>query len=81
MITESEQVSQALDAAAERWPAERHNRATLLLRLLEEGHQAVLQQRARDVATQRDAVTRTSGILTGVFDDDYLAALREDWPE
>lgn len=81
MITESEQVAQALDAAAERWPAERDNRSTLLLRLLEEGHRAVLQQRARDVATQRDAVTRTSGILTGAFGEGYLAALREDWPE
>ncbi|HEX2299336.1 MAG TPA: hypothetical protein VHH34_12630 [Pseudonocardiaceae bacterium] len=81
MITESEQVARALDDAAERWPAERDNRSTLLLRLLEEGHRAVLQQRTHDVAAQRDAVSRTSGILTGAFGDDYLAELREDWPE
>lgn len=80
MITESEQVAQALDDAAQRWPADRGNRSKLLLRLLEEGHRAVLDQRERDVVTQRDAVCRTSGVLTGVFSDGYLTALREDWP-
>ena len=80
MITESEQVTQALDDAAQRWPTERGNRSKLLLRLLDEGHRAVLDQRARDVVTQRDAVCRTSGALTGAFGDSYLTALREDWP-
>jgi hypothetical protein len=80
MITESEQVAQALDDAAQRWPADRGNRSKLLLRLVEEGHRAVLDQRGRDVVTQRDAVCRTSGVLTGVFNDGYLTALREDWP-
>jgi hypothetical protein len=80
MITESEQVAQALDDAAKRWPADRGNRSKLLLRLLAEGHQAVLAQRARDSATRRDAVVRTRGALTGVFGEGYLGALREDWP-
>jgi hypothetical protein len=80
MITESEHVAQALDAAAQRWPGDRSNRSKLLLRLLEEGHRAVLDQRAHNVASQRDAVARTSGVLTGVFGENYLAALREDWP-
>ena len=81
MITESEQVAQALDDAAKRWPAERGNRSKLLLRLLAEGHRAVLDRSAHEVATQRDAVVRTSGALTGVFGENYLAGLREDWPE
>lgn len=80
MITESEHVAQALDDAAKRWPADRGNRSKLLLRLLKEGHRAVLDQRTHHVATQRDAVVRTGGALTGVFGDDYLAGLREEWP-
>ncbi len=80
MITESEQVAQALEDAAQRWPGDRGNRSKLLLRLLEEGHRAVLDQRAHGVACQRDAVARTSGSLTGAFGRNYLAALREDWP-
>jgi hypothetical protein len=80
MITESEQVAQALEDAAQRWPGDRGNRAKLLLRLLEEGHRAVLNQRVHDIASQRDAVARTSGALTGVFGENYLTALRADWP-
>lgn len=80
VITESEQVAQALDDAAKRWPVDRDNRSKLLLRLLVEGHQAVLTQRAHEVAVRRDAVARTKGALTGVFGEGYLAALREDWP-
>lgn len=80
MITESEHVAQALDDAAKHWPADRGNRPKLLLRLLEEGHRAVLGQRAHEVAIQRGGVMRTSGALTGVFSDNYLAALRQDWP-
>ncbi|MBV8996642.1 MAG: hypothetical protein JO287_23720 [Pseudonocardiales bacterium] len=80
MITESEQVARALDDAAQRWPSDRGNRSKLLLRLVEEGHRVVLDQRAREVDAQRDAVGRTSGALTGVYGGDYLTALREDWP-
>lgn len=80
MITESEQVAKALDDAAKCWPADRGTPSKLLLRLLEEGHRAVIGQRAHDAATRRAAVARTSGALTGVFGDGYLTALREDWP-
>jgi hypothetical protein len=79
MITESDQVARALDDAAQRWPADRGNRSKLLLRLLAEGHRALLDQRAQDAVTRREAVCRTSGALTGVFDDDYLTSLRGDW--
>jgi hypothetical protein len=80
MITESERVARALDDAAQRWPTDRGNRSKLLLRLVEEGHRAVLDQRARDVVTQREAVCRTSGALTGVFGGGYVTAFREDRP-
>jgi hypothetical protein len=80
MITESEQVARALDDAAQRWPSDGGNRSKLLLRLVEEGHRVVLDQRAREVDAQRYAVGRTSGALTGVYGGDYLTTLREDWP-
>jgi hypothetical protein len=81
VITETDQIVRALDAAARRWPADSGNRAKLLARLVEEGHQAVVGQRERDANARRDAVARTSGVLTGVYGDGYLAELREDWPE
>jgi hypothetical protein len=81
VITETEQIIRALDDAARRWPADRANRAKLLIRLVEEGHRAVLMQREHDAAARRAAIDRTSAVLTGAYGDDYLAELREDWPE
>jgi hypothetical protein len=81
VITETEQIVQALDDAARRWPADRDNRAKLLAHLVEEGHRAVLSELERDISARRDAVARTSGALTGAYGEGYLADLREDWPE
>lgn len=81
MITETEQIMRALDDAARHWPADRGNRAKLLTRLVEEGHRAVVRQRDHDAAARRAAIDRTSAALTGAYGDDYLAEIREDWPE
>jgi hypothetical protein len=81
VVTETDNVARALDDAARRWPAEKDNRAKLLLHLVEEGHRAVIEQQDEANARREDAVARTSGALTGAYDDVYLARLREDWPE
>jgi hypothetical protein len=80
MITESDQIANALDDAAQRWPAGRGNRSKPLLRLRAEGHRALRDQRAQDVVIRRGAVCRISGALAGVFGDSYLTTVREDWP-
>jgi hypothetical protein len=80
VVTETEPVARALDDAARRWPAESHNRARLLLRLVEEGHRSVVAYHERMVADRRDAVSRTLGALTGCYGADYLTELRQDWP-
>lgn len=81
VLTETDELARALDAAAERWPADAGSRAKLLLRLVEEGHRAVTGQRERRARRRRNAVARTSGALTGMYGDGYLDRLREDWPE
>lgn len=73
-------MARALDDAADRWPADRGNRAKLLLHLLKEGHHAVVAQRESAEHEHRRAVERTSGALTGLYGEGYLDALREDWP-
>ena len=80
VVTESEAVARALDAAARRWPEDRDNRARLLLHLLEEGHRALAEGQERGNQAYREAVARTSGVLTGLYGEGYLDALREDWP-
>jgi hypothetical protein len=80
LITETEQVSRALDDAARRWPEDRNSRAKLLLHLVEEGHQLLLEQAAQRRGQRMDAIRGTSGVLTGSYEPGYLERLRDDWP-
>jgi hypothetical protein len=80
LITETEQVAKALDDAARRWPEDRDRRAKLLLRLVAEGHQALLHEAADSRDARLAAIRRTSGALSGTYEAGYLTELREDWP-
>ena len=80
LITETDEVSRALVAAAKRWPDESGSRTKLLLRLLEEGHRTIDEQRQEAQNNRRSAIARTGGILTGAYGPNYLATLREEWP-
>jgi hypothetical protein len=51
-----------------------------LMRLVEEGHRALLEERRQLVFARREAINRTSGALTESYGPGYLKKLREDWP-
>jgi hypothetical protein len=74
MITETDEVSDALADAATRWPG--LPATELLRRLLTEGHNAL----RTSVARERAAVEQTSGALTGIYRPGDLDALRPEWP-
>lgn len=80
-ITETDHIAEVLDEAAEHWPAQRDERGRLLVHLVEEGYRAVRRQREQETRRRREAVRRTSGALTGVYEPGYLAGLRDEWPE
>ena len=79
LVTETDDVAVALDAAAKRWPG--LSRAQLLVRLALEAHRAAQQSSAVRRRRRLAALQQHSGTLTGAYGSDYLAALREDWPE
>ena len=81
VITESDRIAEALDAAARRWPADAHNRGRLLVRLVEEGMVVIRQDHERRQAAWAEAVRETAGVLAGVYGPRYLEELRKDWPE
>jgi hypothetical protein len=78
LITETDDLAIALDAATSRWPGQ--SRPQLLVRLALEGHHAA--QLAQDERRRRKlaAVRQHSGILTGAYGPDYLDQLRAEWP-
>lgn len=78
-ITETDAIARALDEAGEHWP-EVESRSQLLLRLIAAGHRAVRQGLEQDADRRRAAIEATSGVLTGVYEPDYLSRLRDDWP-
>lgn len=81
ILTETDAVAKALDDAAERWPEDRDRRARLLVRLVEEGRRSLRNQQNEALDTRRAAVRATAGALKGAYEPNYLATLREDWPE
>jgi hypothetical protein len=79
-LTETDELAVALADAARRWPEDQGSRTKLLRRLISEGHRTIVDRRD-DLADRRsDAIRRTSGALTGVYEADHLARLRDDWP-
>jgi hypothetical protein len=77
-VTETDDLAEALDAAARHWPG--LSRPQLLVRLALEGHHAVAQQCAERRRRRVEAIRTYSGTLTGGYGPDYLEHLREDWP-
>lgn len=78
-VTETPDVARALDLAARRWPDEPRSR--LLLRLIQAGSDALDERRTEETRRRIASIETTSGKYADVFSDNYLAELREDWPE
>lgn len=78
-ITETPAVEHALAVAARRWPAE--SRSKLLLRLISTGSDALEHAENETLRSRRAAVDASSGKYTYAFESNYLAQLRQDWPE
>lgn len=77
-VTETDDLAPALDAATVRWPD--LSRAQVLVRLALEGHR--FAQQAHDDRRRRRlaALPKHSGALAGVYGQEHLDRLREEWP-
>lgn len=81
MITETDEVAQALDAAARQWPEDRRSRSKLILHLINEGYQVLQAEQERRKVGWTATLERTSGAFDGLYEPGYLEELRRDWPE
>ncbi|MGI8413098.1 MAG: hypothetical protein ACR2LV_07345 [Solirubrobacteraceae bacterium] len=79
-MTETDDLAAALNDAARRWPEDARSRPRLLLRLVEAGHDAISEERARERRRRRAAIKRTHGQFRGVYGPGHLERLRDEWP-
>lgn len=80
MITETDQISQALVHAAKIWPELAGQRTLLLRKILEVGIQTVEQGLERNTALRLAAVDKLAGSMDGVWPANWREELAEDWP-
>lgn len=77
-ITETSEVTHALDVARRRWPGQPASR--LLTRLIETGAQAVEAEQDTTKVDHERAVSALTA-LSSHYPAGYLDALREEWAE
>jgi hypothetical protein len=78
VVTETDDLADALDAAAQRWPG--LTRPQLLVRLALDGHRVAQEAADERRRLRLTALQRHRGALTGAYGEGYLDRLREEWP-
>ncbi len=81
MITETDEIAGAIDAAALLWPEAKKNRAELLRRLIAEAHTSIDARVTDRVAARRKAILEGAGKFEGMWPPNWREELRDDWPE
>ncbi len=81
MITETDEIARAIDAAALVWPRFADDRAALLRQLIDTGAERVASIEDERVTARRDAIEKWAGAFTGVFPPNAAQLLKDEWPE
>jgi hypothetical protein len=81
MVTETDDVARALDAAGRIWPELRDNRAALLRRVLKRGSEAIEREDGDRRARRLAAIRAGAGVLTGGYPPNWREQLRDEWPD
>ncbi|MET3804987.1 hypothetical protein ABIB25_001983 [Nakamurella sp. UYEF19] len=77
-MTETDDLATALEEAASGWPD--LSRAQVLVQLALQGHRAAESAQEERRRRRLAAVRAHSGMLTGIYEPDYLLNLRQEWP-
>jgi hypothetical protein len=80
MITESDQLADALREAGHLWPDLRDDRGALVRRILGAGIETILSQRDERESARRGAIHQIAGSMTGIWPRDWRQELLDEWP-
>ena len=81
MITETEELTRALDAAAALWPADKNKRAELLRHIIDQGVDVVESLADKKAEKRRAAIHVVAGSMNGIWPANWREELREEWPK
>lgn len=81
MITETDDIREAIDRAAEWWPELAGNRAAILRRLIVNGARSAAEEAVRERLQFLAAFEAAAGSRTGVYPPNAARQLAEEWPE
>lgn len=81
MITESDDLSQSLDRAAQLWPELASERSALLKRILDLGIEDVRRHSIANQTKKKQAILRVAGSLSEVWPEGWRSELSNEWPD
>jgi hypothetical protein len=80
MITETQELSRALDKAAELWPEDRNKRAELLRHIIDQGSMAVNSLAEKKAEKRLQALDQIKGAYTGLWTENWREEMLQEWP-
>ena len=80
MITETDQLSDALSEAAKIWPELSGQRTLLLRKVLEVGIESIEAQATKRTKSRLAKVQKLAGSMDGVWPANWRNELDQDWP-
>ena len=80
MITESDELSSALDVAADRWPELAGNRSKLLRKILEVGIDSLASSSETARKSRLEHINKIAGSMSDTWPANWKEELGADWP-
>lgn len=81
MITETENVAQALEVAAEAWPEHRGDKGALLKMLLATGKESLESKKQLQRIMRIQAIQEAANKFEGVWPSNWREEVQGEWPE
>lgn len=81
MITETDQLSDALNQAAKLWPELAEQRSLLLRKVLEAGIESIELEATKKTRGRLTGVQKLAGSMDGIWPKNWKEELAADWPK
>lgn len=81
MITESDELAEALERAAKLWPELADERGSLLRKIVDLGVDDLDKRANANLQKRKQAILKVAGSLSGVWPKNWRDELRDEWPE